>query len=128
MRAGRYAIVALLLIPAAPSLAFDEKAYWDKEIVEQNARVKARKDADTAKVAAYHARVAKQDSDYRALCVKTGKPEVGFTGEAAIKTCWGKPQRINTTKTAEHTYDQWVYVGGFLNFTDGVVTSVQTSR
>jgi hypothetical protein len=63
-----------------------------------------------------------------ALCEKIGGVGIGFSTEKVLNSCWGKPVRINETTTAAHSYEQWVYGGGYLYLTDGVVTSIQTSR
>jgi hypothetical protein len=61
-------------------------------------------------------------------CARLGGAKIGLDAEGVRKSCWGKPQRINTTTTANHTHEQWVYGGGYLYLDDGVVTSIQTSR
>jgi hypothetical protein len=44
----------------------------------------------------------------------------------AEKSSWGKPDKINRMTTARGTSEQWVYDnGGYLYFTNGVLTAVQ---
>ena len=64
----------------------------------------------------------------RALCERLGGVRVGLNTEGVLKSCWGKPKSINTTKTADHTREQWVYAGGYLYLTDGIVDAIQTTR
>ena len=53
---------------------------------------------------------------------------IGMTTEQAL-AAWGQPERINETVTGSNRYEQWVYGGGaYLYFTNGVLTSAQTSR
>jgi hypothetical protein len=65
----------------------------------------------------------------KAKCVQAGQPTIGMTYDAAIKTCWGKPHKINRSITAAGTVDQAIYEEGFyLYFTNGVLTSVQEEQ
>jgi hypothetical protein len=61
-------------------------------------------------------------------CAKLGTARIGLDAEGVRKSCWGYPQRINTTTNARGTHEQWVYGGGYLYLDDGVVTSIQTNR
>jgi hypothetical protein len=53
---------------------------------------------------------------------------IGMTADDVRKSSWGKPQKINSTITANERHEQWVYSGGYLNLDNGVLTSIQTSR
>lgn len=50
---------------------------------------------------------------------------LGMTREEVLKSSWGKPRKINSTHSARGTDEQWVYPGGYLYFTDGVLRTVQ---
>lgn len=56
----------------------------------------------------------------------TGPAVVGMTTKEAIHTSWCFPDKTNTTWTAGHTSEQWVYEGrGYLYFDDGRLTAIQ---
>lgn len=50
---------------------------------------------------------------------------IGMTREEALASSWGRPRKVNTTTTASTTREQWVYDGGYLYFTDGILTTIQ---
>lgn len=50
---------------------------------------------------------------------------IGMSPEQVIASSWGKPKKINRTTTAQGERQQWVYSGGYLYFTNGVLTGVQ---
>lgn len=50
---------------------------------------------------------------------------IGMTREEVIASSWGRPRKVNTTTTATTTREQWVYDGGYLYFTDGILTTIQ---
>ena len=52
---------------------------------------------------------------------------IGFTARQ-VRESVGRPERINTTVTAAGTHEQWVYGGDYVYLSNGIVTSVQTSR
>lgn len=86
---------------------------------------------ERAKAAAHEALADKYKAEQaanNASCARLGGARIGLNAEGVLKSCWGKPLRVNTTMTARGTYEQWVYGGGYLYLTDGVVTSIQTSR
>jgi hypothetical protein len=58
-------------------------------------------------------------------CSRLGGISIGMTPAEVRKSCWGAPRRVNVTGTASHRYEQWVYRGQYLYFTDGVVTAYQ---
>ena len=58
-------------------------------------------------------------------CERLGGISIGMTPDEVRKSCWGKPRYVNVTGTASHRYEQWVYRGGYLYFTDGIVTGYQ---
>jgi hypothetical protein len=59
-------------------------------------------------------------------CNKLGGVGVGFTAQQVRASCWGKPERINTTTTTSGDHEQWVYSGGYIYLRNGIVTSIQT--
>lgn len=112
----RILLVVAAILAASPAVA--DQAGADRYIAEQ-----------WEKIAALRAANAKRDADHKALCDRVGGVKVGLTAEGVRKSCWGKPARINTTLTAGHTHEQWVYGSGqYVYLTDGVVTAAQTSR
>lgn len=72
---------------------------------------------------------AAAEATWPALCRKRGDLRVGLDYEGVRKSCWGtlKPSRVNTTITAGHKHEQWVYGNSYVYFTDGIVTSYQQS-
>ncbi len=61
-----------------------------------------------------------------------GKVRVGMTAEQCERA-WGKPTKINRTRTSRSTHEQWVYDRGdseseYLFVDDGLLRSVHTSR
>lgn len=53
-------------------------------------------------------------------------PEIGMTKTEVEKSIWGKPNKINRTKTNYGTYEQWCYNNNkYIYFEDGIVTSIQ---
>lgn len=51
--------------------------------------------------------------------------QIGMSMEDAVASSWGKPRKINRTITANTEREQWVYDGGYLYFTNGILTSMQ---
>jgi hypothetical protein len=113
----RIALVATILAATiVPAIA--DQAAADRYIAEQ-----------WEKIAALRVSNAKREADQKALCARVGSVRVGLNAEGVLKSCWGKPARINTTKTEDHTREQWVYgTGHYVYLTDGLVTAIQTSR
>ena len=110
-------LTCLALLMATPAVADDLADFYRQQ-----------REKKVARIAAHNAALRKQDSEFKAKCDKVGVPAIGLTAEGVAKTCWGKPHRINTTATAAHISEQWVYGGGYVNLTDGIVTSIQISR
>lgn len=50
---------------------------------------------------------------------------LGMSQQDALDSSWGKPQKINRTTNAYGVSEQWVYIGSYLYFKDGVLTSIQ---
>ena len=63
-----------------------------------------------------------------AECRRRGGVNIGMSKAQVLASCWGKPQRVNTTYTAGLQHEQWVYGNNYVYLRDGVVTSIQTSR
>lgn len=81
-------------------------------------------DAITADSPEAHAsKVAK-----KAECDRRGGVRVGMTREQVHASCWGKPERVNTTTTTGGAHHQLVYSGyNYVYIRNGVVSSIQTS-
>jgi hypothetical protein len=110
------AAICLAILISAPAFASDNLLY---DYYQRKNEEKA------ATVAAAERRYEK----HKALCSRIGGARVGLNSEGVLKSCWGKPLRINETTTAQHSHEQWVYAtGDYLYLTDGIVTSIQTHR
>ena len=58
-----------------------------------------------------------------------GPARIGMTKAQAIASNWGRPSSINKTINKNSVSEQWVYSGNsYLYFTNGVLTSIQTSE
>ena len=92
-------------------------------------------------------RVVKERLEFAAKCPSLPIPKVGMKqDEVREGTQWGRPAAVNTTTTGRHRYEQWVFHPGFfdclypnfvnnpdsgrgyLYFTDGVLTGMQTEH
>lgn len=119
----RLLLAATILAIASPALAdFDSLRAKIEHTHDLAERAKAA--AHAALADKYRAEQAAND----ASDARMGGASIGLNAEGVRKSCWGKPLHVNTTMTASHTHEQWVYGGGYLYLTDGVVTSIQTSR
>jgi hypothetical protein len=59
----------------------------------------------------------------------TGPARLGMTTKEAIHTSWCFPDKQNTTETAEHIREQWVYPGrGYLYFDNDRLTGIQNTE
>jgi len=59
-----------------------------------------------------------------ALPKKSGV-QIGMTANEVRASSWGAPKDINRTTTVNGVREQWVYSGGYLYLTNGVVTAIQ---
>ena len=50
---------------------------------------------------------------------------IGMSQEDVLASSWGKPRKINRSTYAWGTREQWVYDGGYLYFTNGVLDAIQ---
>ena len=51
---------------------------------------------------------------------------LGMTKQQVLDSCWGEPQKINTSIGSWGTHEQWVYGNGnYLYFENGKLTSIQ---
>lgn len=74
----------------------------------------------------------KTRSDWIKLEKHTGEndpkksPAIGMTAAEVRNSTWGSPDKINTTITANTTYEQWCYSGNrYIYFENGIVTAIQ---
>jgi hypothetical protein len=59
-----------------------------------------------------------------------GPAHIGMTTDQAIRTAWCYPDKKNTTETAGHLHEQWIYQHGvehrgYLYFDNGHLTAIQ---
>lgn len=55
-----------------------------------------------------------------------GVPKIGMTKKEVESSLWGKPDKINKTKTQYSTKEQWCYSGNrYVYFENNIVTSIQ---
>jgi hypothetical protein len=65
----------------------------------------------------------------KAACDLKGGVAVGMSREQVYASCWGKPQKINLTRTGNGDSEQLVYPGyNYVYLRNGLVTSIQTSQ
>ncbi len=84
------------------------------------------REANKARVQEQIAAQAKERAELDGTsCTKDGKAIIGESQSRTLKCGWGKPKRINRTHTATVSREQWVYDGGYLYFTNGVLTAIQ---
>jgi len=50
---------------------------------------------------------------------------IGMTQTDVLASSWGRPNKINRTTYSWGTKEQWVYDGGYLYFTNGVLDAIQ---
>jgi hypothetical protein len=51
---------------------------------------------------------------------------IGMTAAQVVNSCWGEPAHINRTRSAAHSFEQWVYPEvGYLYLDDGILTTIQ---
>lgn len=63
-----------------------------------------------------------------AACDRKGGVRIGMTKREALASCWGKPDRINSTLTGRNRHEQWVYGDSYLYFDNDSLSSIQTSE
>lgn len=86
-----------------------------------NAAARAAAERDRKFVAAQEAR----EAQVAAREAKKQGVRIGMSKAQVIGSMWGKPRKVNRTTTAYSESEQWVYDGGYLYFTDGVLTAIQ---
>lgn len=50
---------------------------------------------------------------------------IGMSQEDVLASSWGRPNKVNRTTYSWGTKEQWVYDGGYLYFTNGVLDAIQ---
>jgi hypothetical protein len=62
----------------------------------------------------------------KAKCDRLGGVSIGMARAQVLRSCWGKPQSINTTITAAGTREQFVYgLGSYVYIDNGRVVAIQ---
>lgn len=57
---------------------------------------------------------------------KKQEPQIGMSKTEVENSAWGKPDKINRTRTSYGTHEQWCYSNNkYIYFEDGIVTSIQ---
>lgn len=59
------------------------------------------------------------------LANKSQGVSIGMSSAQVLASNWGKPRKVNRTTTANGVTEQWVYRGGYLYFSNGVLTGIQ---
>ncbi len=95
---------------------------------EQDALFKAERERVAARVTERNAAFARENARRKALCERIGGVRIGLNTEGVLKSCWGRPAKVNVTTTTTRNREQWVYDAGYVYLTDGLVTAIQTSR
>ena len=59
---------------------------------------------------------------------REGRIDLEMT-KAQATVLWGKPEKVNRTRIAAASSEQWVYGGNrYLYFNDGILTAIQDTR
>ncbi len=116
--------------PAPPSPTLSDADYKAKEAAAAKANKEAA-DRDAAYLKSPAGKIyAKHPGWEKSACEAIAKRQihVGMTSEQ-VRLAWGRPEHINTTTTASHEHEQWVYgAGQYVYFEDGIYTSLQQSK
>ncbi|MES2224201.1 MAG: hypothetical protein V4469_04695 [Patescibacteria group bacterium] len=102
----------------AANHAASEKARIEKE----QADAVAWKNSSAGKLCAKYLDWSKKTCDM----VSNKEIAIGMTAEQ-VRLSIGKPDKINTTTTANANHEQWVYGVDYVYFDEGIVTAVQQS-
>jgi hypothetical protein len=62
------------------------------------------------------------------LCKKLPTPAIGMKAAQVSASCWGQPEHVAESVTAQGKLAVWGYPEGYVYLTDGVVTRIVTSR
>lgn len=101
----------------------NNSAYKTK-ITEAEAAVKRNEQKETQlKIA--NAKLAVIDAKAEAKRKKSQGVNIGMTMDEVRASSWGKPRKINRTIHATSEREQWVYDGGYLYFSNGILNSIQ---
>ena len=58
---------------------------------------------------------------------RTHGVSIGMNADDVLQSSWGKPERVNKTRTAAGMHEQWVYRNNYIYLDNGIVTAIQTS-
>lgn len=128
------ALLVLFLLAPAPAAAdgFDELlACRAPEAHEPDRAAAYQRFQECQRAALAKGQATQRAKDAKAVdaCVRSGGIRIGMTAKQAIANpCSGAPEHRNITVLPGRTDEQWVYPGGYVYLTNGVVTAVQTSR
>ena len=64
----------------------------------------------------------------QALCAKIGGPKIGMNTTQVLASCFGKPNHVAESVTAQGKQEVWSYPEGYVFLTDGIVTKIVTAR
>jgi hypothetical protein len=115
--AGMFSIESAVMGPAGPDAYLVRTADGRTGYIDWYKTISA--DSETE-----HKRKLAEKAD----CDRRGGVSVGMTRAQVYASCWGRPQRINTTTTVGGDHEQLVYGYDYVYLRNGVVTSIQTSR
>lgn len=111
--------------PAYPQEGYDPASIRLRETLK---RIQKEREDAANPVLQARRRAKAEKASIESRCKKLGGVNIGMDSASVLKSCWGKPARINETVTARGRHEQWVYGGGYLYLDNGVVSSIQTSR
>lgn len=74
---------------------------------------------------AFNAEQVAKAKQQEKLQKKSQGVKIGMTQQDVLDSNWGRPKKVNRTTTANGVREQWVYDGGYLYFSNGVLTTIQ---
>lgn len=89
---------------------------------EENAqRIRRERDLDIERVRERERQARKEWAEIS----KRPEPKVGMTKDQVKKSRWGNPIVMSVTTDAKGTYEQWIYTGRTLYFTNGKLAKIE---